>query len=155
MPLRLRHLMPLGLGARSLQRVLAAGTTLRLEWEDDIDLLLEWEDDIDLLDRQQRLRLPLATGLSAGSPPAGLAAVPLAQGLGRIARRWLRRSPRVLLQLLSHLMDRSLQLLDNSLQTLDGLPQCSYSRFQRSDVGLGRRAGRAPTPLAIRGSRCA
>jgi hypothetical protein len=137
--------MPLGLGARSLQRVLAAGTTLRLEWEDDIDLL----------DRQQRLRLPLATGLSAGSPPAGLAAVPLAQGLGRIARRWLRRSPRVLLQLLSHLMDRSLQLLDNSLQTLDGLPQCSYSRFQRSDVGLGRRAGRAPTPLAIRGSRCA
>ena len=123
----LRHLMPLGLGVRSLQGVLAAWTTLRLDRDDGIDLL----------DRQQRPRLPLMTGLPAGPPPAGLAAGPLAQDLGRIARRGPRRSPRVLLQLFSHLVHRGLQLLDGSLQPLDGLLQDSYPRFERSDVGLG------------------
>ncbi|HEX9869401.1 MAG TPA: hypothetical protein VGC99_12570 [Candidatus Tectomicrobia bacterium] len=113
----------------SLQRVLAAGTTLRRDREDGIDRL-DW---------QQRPRLPLVTGLPAGSLPAMLATGPLAQGLGWVARRGLRRRPRVLLQLPSHLIDRGLQQLDGGLQRLDGLLQCSYPRFERSDVGLGLR----------------
>jgi hypothetical protein len=78
-------------------------------------------------------------GLSAGSPPTGLAAGSLAHGLGQIARRWSRRSPRSLLQLISHLVHRGLKLLDGGLQTLDTLFKDSYPRLKRPDVGLSLR----------------
>jgi hypothetical protein len=47
--------------------------------------------------RQQCACLPSVTGLSTGPPPAWQAAWPLVKGLGWIARRWPRRSPRILL----------------------------------------------------------
>jgi hypothetical protein len=112
--------MPLGVGVRSQQGVLAAWTTLRLDRENGIDLLA----------RPQGPRLPLMTGLPARPPPARVASGPLAHDLGWSARRGPRRRPRVLLQLLSPLVHRGLQLLD-------GLLQGSYPRFERSDVDPG------------------
>lgn len=137
----LRHVMPRGLRIRSRPRGLTAGTTLRLDRDDDIDLL----------NRPPRPCWPLVPGLPARPPPTGLAAGPLAHSRERLARRRPRRRPRGLLPLRSHLLDRSLQLLGGSLQPLDGLLQGSSPRFERADVGLGLRWDALPHPVRYTG----
>jgi hypothetical protein len=124
-----RHLMALGVEILTTQQARAARAPLRLDGHHHIHLL----------DRHQCSCLPLMAELSAGSAPTELVAGPLAHGLGRIARRWSRRSPRRLRQRLSHLVHGDLYLLDGGLQSLDTLLQGCYPRLKHPDVGLSLR----------------
>jgi hypothetical protein len=122
----LPHLMPLGRGILARQEMVAVGTALGLDRDDDLDLCA-WPEGP---------RLPLMTALPARSMSTRLTAGPLTPRLGRIARRRPRRGPRVLLQRRPPLVDRGLCRLAGGLPTLNGLLPCSSPCLKRSNVGL-------------------